>query len=104
MYGNNYLLLKSPIIHLTLTTLANLITVTAWNKLSNNEQLVNTAATPITISVARIISVQTRPVAYQTTGITNIMYNLGVNNMTYQINLIVTEAVAAIITAANAAT
>ena len=84
--------------------MASLITVTAWNKLSNNEQLVNTAATPITISVSRIISVQLRPVPYQTTGIVNILYNLGVNNMNYQVNLIVTEAVAAIVTAANAAT
>jgi len=84
--------------------MATLIQLTAWNKLSNNEQLVNTAATPITINTSRIISVQTRPVAYSVTGVTNVLYNLGVNNMNYQVNLIVTEAVAAIITAANAAT
>ena len=84
--------------------MANLINLTAWNKLSNNEQLVNPAATPITISVSRIISVQTRATPYAGTGITNVLYNLGVNNMTYQVNLIVTEAVAAIVTAANAAT
>lgn len=78
---------------------ATLITVTSWTKL-NGEY--NSAATAITINPANIISVSLKATAYQTTGVTEILYNNGFNNDERQSTLIVTEAVAAIITAANA--
>lgn len=82
--------------------MANLIPVTSFSKLANQETTA-TAAQDLVINVANILSVSTRVTAYQTTGVTNILYALPVNNMTYQINLIVTETRAAVLALANAA-
>lgn len=81
--------------------MANLITVTSWTKLDyqNSE---NAAATAIVINTSKIISVSTRAVPFKTTGITDIVYDLSLNQMHYQPVLTVTEAEAALITAANA--
>lgn len=82
--------------------MANLITVNSFNELS----IVGTngkVAKPISINVKNIIGVKTRTNPYLTTGVTDILYSLPVNNTNYQVNLIVTETASAVVTAANAA-
>lgn len=81
--------------------MANLIVVTSWTNL-DYQSTENTAATAIVINTAKIISVKTRTVPFKTTGITDIVYEFPINQMRYQITLTVTEAEAAIVTAANA--
>lgn len=85
--------------------MANLIVVTTFSPMSQaiNGQAEAKVATAITINVANIISVKTRPTAFQTTGITNLVYALPVNESMQQVTLICTEAATAIVTAANAA-
>lgn len=82
--------------------MATLITVTSYSKLANQDTTGLTTS-PLVINTSRIISVSTRATPYNTNGITNVLYALPVNQATYQVNLVVTEAASAIQTAANAA-
>lgn len=82
--------------------MAQLITVTAWNKLTPTPDSYNKTATSLVLNVRNILAVKTRTTAYQTTGVTDILYEFPVNEARYQVNLIVTEALSAIVTAANA--
>lgn len=81
--------------------MANLIVVTSWTKL-NYQNSENPVATATVINTKNILSVSTRPVPFKTTGITDIVYEYPYNQMRYQLTLTVTEAEAAIVTAANA--
>lgn len=60
------------------------------------------AAKTILLNVSRILSIQTRPAAFRTSGITNILYVYPKNEATQQVTFIVTEAQSALLTAANA--
>jgi len=80
--------------------MSQLITVTTFSKLAVVDQPVTTAI-PMVINVARIVSITTRAVAFQTTGVTNVVYALPVNNTTYQITLVCTETRAALLALAN---
>lgn len=81
--------------------MANLITLTAFNSALDATGNLNAAAAPITISVSRIISVKVRSSTTAPSGISTVLYSYPINQTTIQVALIVTEAVAAIITAAN---
>lgn len=81
--------------------MATLITVNSFTPLDNISSDKN-AASSVTINTSRIVSVKTRGTAYRTTGVTDLVYALPVNQKTYIVNLIVTEAASALITAANA--
>lgn len=81
---------------------ATLIQVTSWNKLSYLPEQYTATAVTVLINPARIVSVQTRATPYNTTGVTNIIYEFPFNQMRYQVQLVVTETQAAILTAANA--
>jgi len=80
---------------------ANLIPVNSFSKLSNQETSA-TATSLLYINPRNILSVTTRPTAYQTTGVTNILYELPYNQVRYQVNLIVTETAAAVMALTNA--
>jgi len=80
---------------------ANLIPVTSFSKLANQETSGTTTQT-LYINPRFILSVSTRATPYATTGITNILYELPVNQASYQINLVVTETAAAIMALTNA--
>lgn len=80
--------------------MGNLITLTSFSPVSN-PPTAGATASAVLVNVSRIISVKTRTTAYNTTGVTNVVYALPVNNTFAQIELIVTEAQAAILTAAN---
>ena len=82
--------------------MAQVINVTSYSKLANAE-VSATSTSPLVISVNRIIAIQTRATPYNTNGVTNITYALPTGNTTYQITLVVTEALAALVTACNAA-
>lgn len=86
--------------------MANLITVTTFSPMAQaiNGQAEAKVATAITINVKNIISVKTRTAAFQTSGVTNLVYALPVNESMQQVTLICTEAASAIVTAANAGT
>lgn len=83
--------------------MANLIAVTSYNKLNPNVELSGTTTTATVIAVNKIIGVTTRATAYNTTGVTDILYSFPVNNAEKQIVLTVTETRAAVLAAANAA-
>jgi len=80
---------------------AQLISVTSFQALNNVDGPATTSSV-IVINPARIIAVKTRASAYRTDGITDIVYELPVNQKKYQVILIVEESAAEIITAANA--
>lgn len=81
---------------------ANLILVNSFQALNSDQPA--TTASAIYINPARIISVKTRATAYLTTGITDVLYAVPVNNSELQVTLIVTQTAAAVNTAANAST
>lgn len=83
---------------------ANLIVVTAWNNGLNASGAMGKTTKTIAINTKNIVSVQTRATAYQTTGVTDIVYEVPVNNSKIQAVLVVTETQAAVVTAANAST
>lgn len=74
---------------------ANLISVTSWTKLDYQNSPYS-VATAIGINADKIISVTTRATALNTTGITDIVYELPFNQMNYQPVLTVTQTAAAI--------
>jgi len=80
---------------------ANLIPVTSYSKLSNQETSATVTQT-LYINPRNILSVTTRTTAYNTTGVTNILYELPYNQARYQVNLIVTETAAAVMALTNA--
>lgn len=82
--------------------MANLIQVQSFSKLAYQETTVTTAQ-PLVINVSRIISVSARTSTTLPTGVTTILYELPYNQMRYQISLVVTDTVAAVLAAANAA-
>lgn len=84
--------------------MANLITVTTFSSLSQaiNGPKEATTATPLVINVKNILAVKTRTNPLNTTGITDVLYELPYNQSKLQVTLVVTEAAAAIVTAANA--
>lgn len=82
--------------------MANLISVTSWSPLSLNNETPLSAAAVVLINPAKILSVKTRGTAYATTGVTDIVYEYPINQMHYQLTLIVTETRAAVLAAANA--
>jgi len=81
--------------------MSRLINVTSFSKLAYQETTVTTAV-PLVINVDNIISVSVRSSATLPSGVTTILYAMPYNQMTYQIPLVVTETVAAVVTAANA--
>jgi len=81
--------------------LANLIPITSFSKLANQE-VSGTTTTPLVINVANIIAISTRVTPFSTTGITDVLYSLPVNNTSYQITLVCTETRAALLALANA--
>lgn len=60
------------------------------------------AAKTILLNVSRILTIQTRPTAFRTTGVTNILYVYPKNEATQQVTFIVTEIQSALLTAVNA--
>jgi len=84
--------------------MANLITVTTFSSLSQaiNGQAEATTATAVIINVKNIISVKTKVTAFQTTGVTDVLYEYPVNEAVFQVRLICTETAAAILALANA--
>lgn len=80
---------------------AVLIPVTSYSKLANQDTSGTTTST-LYINSKNILSVSTRVTPYNTTGVTNVLYELPYNQMRYQINLIVTETAAAIMALTNA--
>lgn len=83
--------------------MAEIIVVTAFNTALDATGNLSAAASPIAINVKNIISVKVRSSTTAPTGVSTIMYSVPVNQMQSQVALIVTEAVADIVTAANAA-
>lgn len=84
--------------------MANLLNLTSF---TNPSQTLNgngdgKTATAILINVNKIISVTTRPTAYLGTGITNVLYAYRINETETQVNLIVTQALSAVLASANA--
>jgi hypothetical protein len=84
--------------------MSNLINVTSFTSLSKTLAGTGDGPTAVTklINVSKIVDVKTRLVPYLTTGITDIIYKYEVNNMSYLIPLIVTEALSVIQTTSNA--
>jgi len=80
---------------------ATLILVNSW---TNPDYLgsQNKTAVAMNINANNILKVTTRTTALNTTGVTDILYDMPINQMHYQVVLTVTQTAAAILTAANA--
>lgn len=81
--------------------MANAFTVNTFTKLNYQQDTV-TAAVPIVLTSARVISVSTRNNPFLTTGITDVVYELPINQSRYQVVLVCTETRAAILALINA--
>lgn len=84
--------------------MAKLIALTSYNGVDPNSAQDPTATTTQTVYINPdlIVDVQTRTPAYNTTGVTNVFYNLPVNNSNVMITLVVTQTAAAVAALAQA--
>lgn len=82
--------------------MAKIIELTMWNSSLDTTGNMAAATSKVLVNVNSIISVQTRATAYQTTGVSNVLISVPLNQTAQQVQLIVTEARSAILTAANA--
>lgn len=75
-----------------------LIKVNSWSVLSAQGGF-HSSPKDISINTNEIIGIETRTTPYQTTGVTNILYNYQDNNMSSTILVIVTDSLASLTTA-----